>query len=152
MIDNLARTELELTQDFAAAPERVFGAFVDADQFALWFGAIGYHVPRAEVDIDPRVGGALTFVMVSDRDPGKVVKVNATFAQVVANELLVAEDLPEPGDQDDIGLRLLRMEFQAVGEGTRLHVRQGPYTRKGAERARKGWEGSFTKLDEMLGR
>jgi uncharacterized protein YndB with AHSA1/START domain len=150
MIDNLARKELDLNHDFSATREQIYRAFVEPDQLARWFGPVGYHVPRENIDVDPRVGGALSFVMVSDKDPGVVAPINATFAEVVENELLVAEELPDPSEEDDVGIRRLRLEFLTEGGGARLHVRQGPFTSKGEKRARAGWEGSFAKLESLL--
>jgi uncharacterized protein YndB with AHSA1/START domain len=50
----------------AATPDAVFAYFTRADLFAHWFVADGFTTPAAEVRLDPRPGGAISGVMVSD--------------------------------------------------------------------------------------
>jgi uncharacterized protein YndB with AHSA1/START domain len=145
-------TELVITRIFNAPREAVYRAFTDADQLAAWFGPVGYSVPRDTVDQDIRVGGHQRFTMVNDEDPSQASPVNATFTEVVENELLVGEERWEgvPGIQDG-GVMQIRFEFHDQGDGTtRLELRQSPYTAKLREMASMGWESSFTKLDKLL--
>jgi uncharacterized protein YndB with AHSA1/START domain len=143
-------TELVITRVFNAPRELVYRAFVDPDQLAQWFGPAGFSVPRDTVSVDARVGGHQRLTMVNDDDPTFTSPVNATFTEVVENELLVGgEDLDVPGQEPS---RLtLRLEFHDEGEGrTRLVLRQGPYTREMEGMAREGWNSSFGKLDKLL--
>ena len=145
--------ELVITRVFRAPRELVYRAFVDPDQLAAWFGPVGYSVPRDTVDVDTRVGGHQRFTMVSDADHTQRSPVDATFVEVVENELLVGEERWDgvPGMQDG-GVMQLRLEFHDLGDGTtRLELRQGPYTGEMEGMARMGWESSFTKLDALLG-
>jgi len=143
--------ELVITRMFDAPRELVYRAFTDPDQLAQWFGPVGFSVPRETVEIDVRVGGHQRFVMVSDTDPDKKSPVNATFDEVVENELLVGSEEWEgvPGQQGPYRLTM-RVEFHDEGGKTRLVLRQGPYTPEIEEMARQGWESSFTKLDALL--
>ena len=68
--------------------ELVYRAFVDPDQLAQWFGPVGCSVPRDSIEIDARVGGHLRFVMTA---PDVRSPVDATFTEVVKNELLAGE-------------------------------------------------------------
>ena len=145
-------TELVVTRIFNAPREAVYRAFTDPDQLAAWFGPVGYSVPRETVDQDIRVGGYQRFTMVNDEDPTQASPVDATFTEVVENELLVGEERWEgvQGLQDG-GVMAVRLEFHDQGDGTtRLELRQGPYTVKFKEMASMGWESSFTKLDALL--
>lgn len=145
-------TELVITRIFSAPREAVYRAFTDPDQISAWFGPVGWSVPRDTVEQDVRVGGHQRFSMVSDADPSKASPVNATFVEVIENELLVAEERWEgvPGMQNG-GVMQARLEFHDQGDGTtRLELRQGPYTVKMQEMANMGWESSFTKLDALL--
>lgn len=145
-------TELVITRIFKAPREAVYRAFTDPDQLAAWFGPVGYSVPRDTVDQDIRVGGHQRFVMVNDADPSRASPVNATFVEVVENELLVGEERWEgvQGLQEG-GVMQMRLEFHDQGDGTtRLVVRQGPYTAEMRKMADMGWESSFTKLDALL--
>ena len=141
---------IEITRIFDAPRELVYRAFTDPDQLAQWFGPVGCWVPRESIEIDARVGGHLRLVMTG---PGVESPVDATFTEVVENELLEAgmEASGIPGVAESLSVRL-RLEFHDEGNGkTRLELRQGPFAsgQFGAD-TRSGWESSFTKLDALL--
>ncbi len=144
--------ELVMTRVFDAPRELVWRAFTDPDQFAAWFGPVGWSVPRDTVDMDVRVGGHQRFTMVNDDDPSMTSPADGTFAELVENELLVGyEELKGfPGVPD--GTRMtLRLEFHdEPGGKTRLVLRQGPFDPAMASNAEQGWGSSFTKLDALL--
>src|SRR5215475_6004197 len=122
-------TELVMTRIFNAPRHLVYQAFVDPDQISAWFGPVGFSVPRDTVDVDPRPGGNQRFTMVSDEDPTITSPVNATFDEVIENELLVGhEEFLMPGD-DKPQHMTMRIEFHDEADGkTRLVLRQGPFT------------------------
>jgi uncharacterized protein YndB with AHSA1/START domain len=144
-------TELVITRVFDAPRELVYRAFIDPDQIAQWFGPVGYSVPRDSVDIDARVGGHQRFVMVNDENPSERSPVNATFTEIIENELLVGSEEWDgvPGAQPP-GSMYVRLEFHDEGDKTKLVLRQGPYTEEMEGMAREGWASSFTKLDALL--
>jgi uncharacterized protein YndB with AHSA1/START domain len=144
MTDASANTELVMTRIFDAPRELVYQAFVDADQLVQWFGPVGFSVPRETVSIDARVGGHQRFTMVSDEDPAFSAPINATFTEVVENELLVGSEETEAGSM------YLRVEFHDEGGKTRLVLKQGPYSPEIEAMAREGWNSSFAKLDALL--
>jgi len=147
-------TELVISRVFDAPRELVYRAFTDPDQLALWFGPVGFTVPRDTVDLDVRVGGHQRFVMVGDDNPGWRSPVDITFTAVVENELLVGTEEFQgmPGVQPPTSMSM-RLEFRdEPGGRTRLIITQGPYTRAGAQMAQAGWESSFTRLDPLLAR
>ena len=141
---------IEITRIFDAPRELVYQAFTDPDQLAQWFGPVGCSVPRDSIEIDARAGGHLRFVMTA---PDVRTPVDATFTEVVENELLAAEMevAGVPGVAGPLRVHL-RLEFHDEGDGkTRLELRQGPFAtgQLGADTA-IGWESSFTKLDALL--
>jgi uncharacterized protein YndB with AHSA1/START domain len=141
---------IEITRIFDAPRELVYRAFTDPDQLAQWFGPVGCWVPRESVEVDARVGGHLRFVMTA---PDGQSPVDATFTEVVENELLAAtmEASGIPGAAGPLRGHL-RLEFHDEGAGkTRLELRQGPFPagQLGPD-TRSGWESSFTKLDALL--
>lgn len=151
MSDSTDTTELVITRIFDAPRELVYKAFTDADQLAQWFGPVGFSVPRETIDLDVRVGGHERFTMVSDDDPEMISPVNATFTEVVENELIVGGESWKdvPGMED--GHLDMRLEFHDEADGkTRIVLRQGPYTTEMEGMASEGWESSFTKLDTLL--
>ena len=143
--------ELVVTRIFDAPRELVYRAFTDPDQVAQWFGPVGYSVPRDSVEIDARVGGYQRFTMVNDTDPSFSSPVDATFTEVIENELLV-------GSEDFVGVlgvqeptrMTVRIEFHDEDGKTRLVITQGPYTEEMRPFAKAGWESSFTKLDALV--
>lgn len=145
-----AKEEITLSRLFDASPELVYRTFVDPDQLCLWFGPDGFSVPCESVQIDARPGGFQRFVMVSDADPTVRSTVDATFSEVVENELLVGHQEIEgtPGTRV-----MLRLEFQQEApDKTRLDLRQGPFTEERGEATKVGWESSFVRLDSLLRR
>lgn len=143
--------ELQMTRSFDAPRERVYRAFTDPDQLARWFGPVGFSVPRDTVEIDARVGGRQRFVMVSDSDPSMTSPVDATYTEVVQNELLAGTEEWEGVPGADGPTRLsLRLELHDEAGQTRLVLRQGPFTAEVESLARQGWDSSFTKLDALL--
>jgi uncharacterized protein YndB with AHSA1/START domain len=151
MTDSTATRELVITRLFDAPRELVYRAFVDPNQLAKWFGPVGFSVPRDTIDVDARVGGTFRLVMVSDADPNVKSPVNATFTEVIENELLVGSEDWEgvPGVQGFTRMHM-RIELHDEQGKTRLVLRQGPYTEAMEGDARVGWESSFTRLDALL--
>jgi uncharacterized protein YndB with AHSA1/START domain len=146
--------EISLTRIFDAPPELVYRAFVDPDQLGQWFGPEGFSVPYESVHVDARPGGYQRLVMVSDDDPNMRSEIDATFSEVIENELLVGHMDVEgiPGTTGSVRLHL-RLEFHAEPGGkTRLELRQGPFTEQMGNDTKTGWESSFTKLDSLLRR
>ena len=145
--------EITISRIFDAPRELVYRAFVDPDQLGQWFGPAGYSVPYESVHVDARVGGYQRLVMVSDDDPTERSEIDATFTEVVENELLVGhEDVEDPQTKKSERLRL-RLEFHAESAArTRLDVRQGPFTQEMGRATEEGWQSSFTGLDSLLRR
>jgi uncharacterized protein YndB with AHSA1/START domain len=144
--------EIAISRIFDAPRELVYQAFVDPDQLAQWFGPEGCSVPRETIDIDARVGGHQRFVMVVEGDQGFENPIDATFTEVVENELLVGEmeAAGVPG-VDGVLKVTLRLEFHDEGAGkTRLELVQGPFAAEIGDQTKGGWESSFTKLDTLL--
>jgi uncharacterized protein YndB with AHSA1/START domain len=115
---------IEITRIFDAPRELVYRAFTDPGQLAQWFGPAGCSVPRDSIEIDARPGGHLRFVMTA---PDVRSPVDATFTDVVENELLAGEmeAAGVPGVAGPLRVHL-RLEFHDEGNGkTRLELRQG---------------------------
>jgi uncharacterized protein YndB with AHSA1/START domain len=147
-----AGKNISISRIFDAPRELVYQAFVDPGQLAQWFGPVGFSVPRSTIDVDARVGGHQRLEMVSDDDPAVRSPIDATFTEVIENELLVGQQQVEgiPGTQGVVTFTL-RLEFHAEAEGkTRLELTQGPFPAQLGDDTVKGWESSFTKLDALL--
>lgn len=143
--------ELRVERVFAAPRAAVWRAFTDPDQFARWFGPVGFGVPRESVVVEPRAGGRHAYRMRQDGDDGEGHAVWGSFTEVEDERLLVAELLADgfPG-ADGPTPTWLRIELHDDPAGTRLVLTQGPYTLFMNEMAARGWRSSFTKLDSVL--
>jgi uncharacterized protein YndB with AHSA1/START domain len=144
-------TDLVITRIFDAPRPMVYRAFVDPDQLAAWFGPVGWSVPRDSVSVETKPGGHQRFMMVNDADPTQTSSVEATFVEVVENELLVGEEDVSTTDAFPGDTMRLRIEFHdEPGDRTRIVLTQGPYSPEWESDAREGWGSSFTKLDTLL--
>jgi uncharacterized protein YndB with AHSA1/START domain len=145
--------DIELTHVFAAPREMVYRAFTDRDQFARWYGPIGFPVDRNSVELEPRVGGRQRFTMVGEADPSMRTEFDGQFAEVVTNQLLASSGTwyGIPGQQQGWPSNLL-VEFQDDDTGTRLTVREGPHPEGTAEFGRQAWQMMFDKLAALLGK
>ena len=146
-----ATYEVSVSRYFDAAPEMVYRAFIDPEQLAQWFGPLMFTVPLDTVDVDASAGGHWRMTMVGKDDPEWRASINTTFTGVVENQLLVGYEIADdfPGLED--GTRMtLSIEFIPEGDGTRLELRQGPFTEEYRELSAVGWNQSFYKLDALL--
>ncbi|MGH3368171.1 MAG: SRPBCC family protein [Nocardioidaceae bacterium] len=144
--------DIELTHAFDAAPERIFRAFTEPDQFARWYGPTGFPTRRDSVELDPRIGGTQRFVMEAEADPSMRTAFDGHFTDVVPNQLLASSGHWEgiPG-QTDPWPSHLRVEFHEEDGRTRLVLREGPHPAGTADLGYQAWETMFAKLDALLG-
>jgi uncharacterized protein YndB with AHSA1/START domain len=75
-----------VTRDFDAPREAVFGAFMDPEQLARFWGPTGTHVPPGSVVIEPVPGGRFEATIVADDGTGEY-PFRSTFVDVVAPEM-----------------------------------------------------------------
>jgi uncharacterized protein YndB with AHSA1/START domain len=143
--------DIERSRVFDAPRERVYRAFTVPDEFAQWYGPVGFPARRDTVLIEPRVGGSQRFAMVSEADPSMRTAFDGRFTDVVDNELLAASGSWDaiPG-QEEPWESHLRVEFHDEDGKTRLVVREGPHPPGTADLGRQAWEMMFAKLDTLL--
>lgn len=55
-----------------APPERVFAAFIDPGRLEHWFVVEGYLTPAERIRVDPKPGGRVEAVMVSEVDGSEI--------------------------------------------------------------------------------
>ena len=143
--------ELHLSQHFRTSRERLFRAFVDPVELAVWFAPQGFHVLPESVTVQPHVGGRWGLTMASDADPDLQSVVDATIVEFEENALLVGSeevhDFPGLADGTEVTLRLKFADDEA---GTALTVTQGPFPADLVQQAAAGWAGSLTNLDHFV--
>jgi uncharacterized protein YndB with AHSA1/START domain len=143
--------DIEITRIVAAPPERVYEAFTDPDQFAQWYGPVGFPVDRDTVELDARVGGRQRFAMVSDADPSMRTGFDGRFIEVAQNVLLASRGAWDgiPG-QAAAWPSNLRVEFHDHDGKTLLVMREGPHPPGTADLGRQAWEMMLPKLESLL--
>jgi uncharacterized protein YndB with AHSA1/START domain len=146
-----ATYEVNISRYFDAPPELVYRAFIDPEQLSQWFGPLMFTVPLDTVSVDAKVGGHWRMTMVGKDNPDWRAPVDATFTEVVENQLLVGYDVAKdfPGLPDGTKITM-SIEFIPEGEGTRLELRQGPMPEEMQENATVGWIQALYKLDALL--
>jgi uncharacterized protein YndB with AHSA1/START domain len=143
--------DIEVTRVVDAPPERVYQAFTDPDQFARWYGPVGFPVPPDTVEVDARVGGRQRFEMVSEADPSMRTRFDGQFIEVDQNALLSSRGawFGIPGQADPWPSNL-RVEFHDDNGRTRLVVREGPHPPGTADLGHQAWEMMLPKLVSLL--
>jgi uncharacterized protein YndB with AHSA1/START domain len=142
--------DIEVTREFDASRERVYQAFTAPNEFAQWYGPVGFPADRDSVQLDPKVGGVQRFAMVSEEDPSMQTAWDGHFTEVVENELLASTGNWSGIPGQDLWESNLRVEFHERDGKTRLVIREGPHPTGTADLGRQAWEMMFAKLDVLL--
>jgi uncharacterized protein YndB with AHSA1/START domain len=147
VVDDLT---LRLVRTFDASPERLFDAWTDQDQFAVWFGPAG--VTTVFCELDARVGGAWRLL---GRNTERTFAVSGKYLEVKRPERLAFTFGWH--DKGDHALSrdpetTVTLDFKSVAGGkTQMTMVQGRFPdQTGAANHNRGWDGSFTKLDALL--
>jgi uncharacterized protein YndB with AHSA1/START domain len=137
---------LQLRRTFAAPRDRVFRAWTDAKQFALWFHPSTDHTTIVS-QMDLKVGGAYSLEM--HHKSGNVHKLSGTYQQIKPPEKLVftwrwATD--PPGQESVVSL-----EFHDLGNATEILLNHGQLpSAESREQHHHGWMGCFEQLQSYL--
>jgi uncharacterized protein YndB with AHSA1/START domain len=142
--------DIEATRLIDAPPERVFQAFVDANEFAQWYGPPGFPVPLDSVEIEPQPGGAHRFAMVGAADPSMRTAYDGRFTELVPGRLLTSTGAWSgiPGQESWPGN--LQVELSAEDGQTRLLLREGPHPPGTIDLGRQSWEMMLPKLEALV--
>jgi uncharacterized protein YndB with AHSA1/START domain len=137
-------TTLELRRVFDAAPEALFDAWLNREQFAAWIGpeGIACEVPLLE----PKVGGRYAITMRLTN--GQVIPVSGVFKAIERPSLLI---FSWGWDGDPTRQSLITLEFTPRGTGTELLLRQeGLGSLASRDDHGKGWKSALDKLQRYL--
>jgi uncharacterized protein YndB with AHSA1/START domain len=139
-------TELVLKREVAAPRERVFAAWTDVAQAALWWAPRGFTALSCEMDVRP--GGAWRRRM---RAPdGKLITKYGIYREVTAPERLVFTYNTE-GEGIDDPETLVTVTFADLGGSTRLTLRHAAFDTD-AQRLDHdgGWSGSLERFEAFV--
>lgn len=136
-------TSLQIKRTFAAPRERVFRAWTDAKQFALWFHpSTDYTTVITRLDL--RVGGAYSLEM--HHKGGNVSRLQGTYKEVKPPEKLIftwswLRDTPSPDT-------LVTVEFRDLGASTEVCVtHQNFLNPEDRDKHNQGWTGCLAQLE-----
>jgi uncharacterized protein YndB with AHSA1/START domain len=137
---------LEMKRVLPAAPSIVFGAFIDPNELAKWWGPEGFTAPSLE--FDARVGESYRIEM--QPPEGDPFYLTGEFREVDPPARLAYTFIWEDPDPDDVET-VARLSFRGLGESTEIALTQGPFKTE-ARRAlhRDGWRDSFDKLERLI--
>jgi uncharacterized protein YndB with AHSA1/START domain len=115
-------TQLRLEKTLPVPLERVFAAFVDAEQLRQWWGPTGFTV----TDLQLRAVEGSDYRLAMQPPEGDVFHIRGTFRAVepprrLAHTFVYEE--PDPDDQET----LVTLIFEPAEQGTRVVLDQGPF-------------------------
>ncbi len=146
---------LRIERLLEAAPERVFGAFLDADLMRQWIAPEDLHVDR--ISVDPRVGGRIVVWhsrhgVSTGRFEGRFLRIEPPRELVYSWAFVGTE--PEQGEYFDT---LVKVELRPAAEGRThltVHHQRLEELRRGAphvhHRLVPGWENCLESLERVV--
>lgn len=143
-----AERNLHLEHVLHASREAVFGACIDPEKLAMWWGPRGFTAPS--IELDPRVGGVYRIAM--QPPDGDLFHLSGEFREVDPPSRLAYTfrwEEPDPDDQETV----VTLTFREHGESTELTLDQGPFaTDERYELHHAGWSDGLERLADALPR
>lgn len=139
---------LVITHAYQAAPERVYEAWVDPMAVGEWMSGpmpSGVVSVPSHFEVDERVGGRFSFVVVRDAVP---YEHSGEYLRVApAKQLDFTWGLPA----FSADVSTVRLRFEAEGEGCRLVLTHEGVAPEFIERCRAGWAHLLEAIAKQLG-
>ena len=137
---------LELRSTFAAPRDRVFRAWTDAKEFALWFHPTADHTTIIS-ELNLKVGGKYQLEM--RHKDGSVHKLSGTYQQIKPPEKLVFTwrwSTDPPGQESTVAI-----EFHDLGASTEVALTHGMFPNaQERDQHAHGWNGCFEQFQNYL--
>ena len=139
---------LELTRDFKASRERVFGAFLDAGVLQTIWSADAYKI--VEMKVDARVGGGWRLAM-RDESTGAVSHCTARYVEIQEPARIVWLTKWLDGPLAGAPEARVTLEFSAIAGGTRLKLTHESFPdAQTRDHHSKGWGSGFDRLAKLF--
>ncbi|MFJ6280225.1 SRPBCC family protein [Arthrobacter subterraneus] len=139
--------QITVTRTFAAPRERVFAAWTDPADFAVWFGSSQVTVPRGSLVLDVRPGGSWQAVM--ELPDGNTINWEGRYTEVTPPERLGLTITDQPGT--DPGAPII-VTFAEVEGGTQMTlVQDAPeFTEDQREQTAAGYQAFFDDMEALV--
>lgn len=141
---------IDIHRHFDAPRDRVYRAFTDEGELAVWFGPFAGWVVPDTVSIEARTGGHRRLSMAT-YSGSMSWTVDTTYTNVVENQRLVGyETVTGFPIFEGVDPFLVSLEFFDENGGTRVELRVDSCPREAEATSRDFWMQSFSKLDSLL--
>ena len=141
-------TSLQVKRIFAAPRERVYRAWTDPKQFALWFHPTSDY-NTVITQMDPREGGGYSLEM--HHKGGNVHKLRGKYRQVNPPDKLVFTWQWQAQGQELSAETLVTIEFRELGASTEVTlIHQNLINPEDREKHNQGWNGCLGQLESYL--
>lgn len=139
--------QITVTRTFAAPRERVFAAWTDPADFAVWFGSSQVTVPRDSVVLDVRPGGSWQAVM--ELPDGNTINWEGRYTEVTPPERLGLTITDQPGTEPGAPISVT---FAEVDGGTQMTlVQDAPeFTEDQREQTAAGYQAFFDDMEALV--
>jgi uncharacterized protein YndB with AHSA1/START domain len=140
--------ELAIELTLAAPADKLFRCYTDPTLLQKWFAPAPWTIKS--VDIDPRAGGRMSFVMASPE--GQEYPNAGIYLEVVPNRKIVTTDAVTPEFKPSGPFMIAEVTFDDLGNGK---TRYRAVARHWSEKARKqheemGFESGWTQTARQL--
>jgi uncharacterized protein YndB with AHSA1/START domain len=113
--------EMSYVREFDAPRELVWRAWVEPQQFAVWFGGSEMKVPLDRVSLDPRPGGRWEATMVME--DGNELPFRGEYREVDEPERIVLT-FEDVADENNANVEVLTVTFTDLGSRTQVVIHQ----------------------------
>ncbi len=141
-------TTLELTRDFEAAPELVFGAFLDAKALQAIWSSDAFKI--VEMTVNPRVGAGWSLAMRHEAT-GAVTHCSARYVEIEKPARIVWWVKWRDGPLAGVPEARVTLEFTTTRRGTRLQLTHEFFPdRVTRDHHGSGWASGLERLAKLL--
>jgi uncharacterized protein YndB with AHSA1/START domain len=146
--ENNVTHELAIALTLEASADKLFRCYTDPKLLQKWFAPEPWSI--RSVDIDPRAGGRMNFVMASP--DGQEYPNSGIYLEVVPNRKIVTTDAVTPDFRPSGPFMIAEVTFEELGNGT---TRYRAVARHWTEEARNqheqmGFEAGWTQTARQL--
>lgn len=139
--------QITVTRTFAAPRERVFAAWTDPADFAVWFGSSQVNVPRDSLVLDVRPGGSWHAVM--ELPDGNTINWEGEYTEVTPPERLSLTITDRPGTDPGAPIRVTFADVDGRTQMTLVQDAPG-FSAEQREQTAAGYQAFFDDMEALV--